>query len=71
MIIGIIGDLNREELIESLGAYPGIDKLVPILDPYKLAGRTFSEDPTVIEIKEGLSIGDKNHDHGWALCSGE
>ena len=38
MIIGIIGDLNREELIESLGAYPGIDKLVPILDPYKLAG---------------------------------
>ncbi|HHU93032.1 MAG TPA: 3-deoxy-7-phosphoheptulonate synthase [Halanaerobiaceae bacterium] len=59
MIIGIIGDLNREELIESLGAYPGIDKLVPILDPYKLAGRTFSEDPTVIEIKEGLSIGDK------------
>ncbi len=59
MIIGIIGDLNREELIESLGAYSGIDKLVPILDPYKLAGRTFSEDPTVIEIKEGLSIGDK------------
>jgi len=59
MIIGIIGDLNREELIESLGAYPGIDKLVPILDPYKLAGRTFSEDRTVIEIKEGLSIGDK------------
>lgn len=59
MIIGIIGDLNREELIESLGAYPGIDKLVPILDPYKLVGRTFSEDPTVIEIKEGLSIGDK------------
>lgn len=59
MIIGIIGDLNREELIESLGAYPGIDKLVPILDPYKLVGRTFSEDRTVIEIKEGLSIGDK------------
>lgn len=59
MIIGIIGDLNREELIESLGAYSGIDKLVPILDPYKLAGRTFSEDRTVIEIKEGLSIGDK------------
>lgn len=59
MIIGIIGDLNREELIESLGAYSGIDKLVPILDPYKLVGRTFSEDPTVIEIKEGLSIGDK------------
>lgn len=59
MIIGVIGDLNRQELMDSLGAFPGIEKLVPILEPYKLAGRTFREDRSVIEIKEGLSIGDK------------
>lgn len=59
MIIGIIGDLNREELIDSLGAYPGIDKLVPILEPYKLAGRSFKDEPSVIEIAEGVAIGGK------------
>lgn len=59
MIIGVIGDLKRQELMDSLGAFPGIEKLVPILEPYKLAGRTFREDRSVIEIKEGLSIGDK------------
>lgn len=59
MIIGIIGDLNREELIDSLGAYPGIDKLVPIMEPYKLVGRSFKEGESVISIADKVSIGDK------------
>lgn len=56
-IIGIIGNLNREELIDSLGAYPGIDRLVPIMEPYKLVGRAFKEDSSIIEIDKGLTIG--------------
>ena len=33
-----IGDLNRPGLMDSLGAFPGIEKLcVPILEPYKLS----------------------------------
>jgi len=59
MLIGIIGDLNREELIDSLGAYPGIDKLVPIMEPYKLVGRSFKDGQTVINIGKNTSIGDK------------
>lgn len=59
MIIGIIGDLNREELIDSLGAYPGIDKLVPIMEPYKLVGRSFKEGESVIRIGDKASIGEK------------
>jgi len=59
MLIGIIGDPNREELIESLGAYPGIDKLVPIMEPYKLVGRSFKEEPSVIKIDNNVKIGDK------------
>src|SRR5690554_3692984 len=59
MIIGIIGDLNREELIDSLGAYPGIDKLVPIMEPYKLVGRSFKEGQSIINIGENTKIGDK------------
>lgn len=59
MIIGIIGDLNKEELIDSLGAYPGIDKLVPIMEPYKLVGRSFKKEQSIIEIGDNTSIGDK------------
>jgi len=60
MIIGIIGDLNREELIDSLGAYPGIDKLVPILEPYKLAGRSFNDETSQIEIGDNVVIGGRD-----------
>lgn len=59
MIIGIIGDLNREELIESLGAYPGIEKMVPIMEPYKLVGKTFKKERTVVNIGNNSKIGDK------------
>jgi 3-deoxy-7-phosphoheptulonate synthase len=59
-IIGIIGELNREELIDSLGAYPGIDRLVPILEPYKLAGRSFKDSNSVIKIDDDVLIGNNN-----------
>ncbi len=49
-IIGIIGDFDREELIESLGAYPEIDRMVPIQEPYKLAGKSFKQENTVIKL---------------------
>ncbi|MFW6035641.1 MAG: 3-deoxy-7-phosphoheptulonate synthase [Halothermotrichaceae bacterium] len=57
MVIGIIGDLDREELINSLGAYPGIDKLIPIMEPYKLAGKTYKDEPSVIRIGDDAEIG--------------
>ena len=60
MIIGIIGIHNREELIESLGAYQGIDKMIPIMEPYKLAGRTFKSEDTTIKIGDKVTIGGQN-----------
>lgn len=60
MIIGIIGIHNREELIESLGAYQGIDKMIPIMEPYKLAGRTFKNENTTIKIGDKVTIGGQN-----------
>lgn len=59
-IIGIIGDFNREEVIESLGAYPEIERLVPIQEPYKLAGKEFQKAPTIVEISPDIKIGDNN-----------
>lgn len=54
-IIGAIGDKTRigETGIEAM---PGVEKVVPILQPYKLASRTFQEETTVVRVG-GLEIG--------------
>ncbi|MFW6278669.1 MAG: 3-deoxy-7-phosphoheptulonate synthase [Bacillota bacterium] len=61
-IIGVIGDLNkdlnRDEVVQSLGAYPEIERLVPIQEPYKLVGRSFKEEDTIVDV-DGVKIGGK------------
>jgi len=55
-IIGAIGD---EALLASipLEAIAGVEKVMPILKPYKLVSRDFRKESTVIDL-QGLKIGD-------------
>jgi 3-deoxy-7-phosphoheptulonate synthase len=54
-IVGAIGDeqILREVPLESL---PGVEKVMPILKPYKLVSREFKPENTVIEV-QGQQIG--------------
>ncbi len=56
-IIGAIGD---ESLLAStpLEALPGVEKVMPILKPYKVVSRDFKAEPTVIDVM-GTKIGAK------------
>jgi len=54
-VIGAIGDKTRLSEL-ALEALPGVEKVVPILEPYKLASRTFQPDNTVVRIGN-LEIG--------------
>jgi len=56
-IIGAIGD---ETLLAgiSLEALPGVEKVMPILKPYKLVSRDFRNEPSVIDVK-GVKLGDR------------
>ncbi|MGC8719779.1 MAG: 3-deoxy-7-phosphoheptulonate synthase [Thermodesulforhabdaceae bacterium] len=56
-IVGAIGDeqVLREIPLESM---PGVEKVMPILKPYKLVSREFKPDDTVIKVN-GYSIGGK------------
>lgn len=56
-IIGVIGDKRVLNDIP-LELMPGVEKLVPIVESYKLAGRTFKPEPSVIDVK-GVKIGGK------------
>ena len=51
-IIGAIGDDRGRIQLKSAAFLPGVEKIMPILKPYKLAGREFQERDTVIQVGE-------------------
>jgi 3-deoxy-7-phosphoheptulonate synthase len=48
-IIGVIGDENKLQA-EPLLAIPGVEQVLPILKPFKLASREFSKKDTVVKV---------------------
>jgi len=54
-VIGAVGD-KRELNAEVIINLPGVEKIVPILKPYKLVGRELKQENTVINIG-GVAIG--------------
>jgi len=63
-VIGAIGDREHVARLELEGS-PGVEKVVPILKPYKLASKTLRQDPSVFEIG-GARIGGEH----FALIAG-
>lgn len=57
-IVGVIGeeDIIR---IQPLEAYPGVEKVLPILKPYKIASRDFKKENSVIDVGRGVKVGGK------------
>lgn len=51
----IIGAVGEEGLIDSqhLASLDGVEKVVPIMKPYKLASREFHEDDSIVEVGGG------------------
>src|SRR5438445_534239 len=67
-VIGAIGDVEQDVSVESLGleGLPGVDRVVPILKPYKLASVQITHgERTVLDI-EGRKVGGEN----FALIAG-
>ncbi|HUS16004.1 MAG TPA: 3-deoxy-7-phosphoheptulonate synthase, partial [Chloroflexia bacterium] len=54
--VGVIGN-ERQIVGEDLTWLPGVEKVVPILAPYKLASRDFQAADTVITLSNGVAIG--------------
>ena len=59
-IIGAIGALDEEKQIvaQQLEVMPGVERVIPILKPYKLASREFQPERTVVNVG-GVLIGGK------------
>lgn len=58
-VIGAIGDERGKIVLQGLESLPGVERVVPILKPYKLASREVKPERTVIRIAPGVTIGDR------------
>jgi len=68
-IIGIIGN-KREMDKTALSAFPGVEQVISILEPYKLSSRKFHPKNTIIDVK-GVLIGGTEPVHMAGPCSVE
>lgn len=57
-VIGAIGD-KRLLNTHAISSMPGVESLVPIMKPYKLAGRELKQEPTIITIGDVKIGGDE------------
>lgn len=64
-VIGAIGDERGKTVLESLTGVEGVESVIPILKPFKLASREIRPEPTAVEVS-GVRIGKG----GFALIAG-
>src|SRR6266849_11077395 len=48
-IIGVIGDENKLQA-QPLSAIPGVEQVLPIMKPFKLASREFNKKDTIVTV---------------------
>ncbi|HPT54656.1 MAG TPA: 3-deoxy-7-phosphoheptulonate synthase [Fervidobacterium sp.] len=58
-IIGVVGEGDREYILNNIGTFRGVERVVEITQPFKLASRTFKPYPSIYDIN-GAKIGGEN-----------
>jgi 3-deoxy-7-phosphoheptulonate synthase len=58
-VIGAIGDERGKLVLQSMESMTGVESVVPILQPYKLASKEVKKESSVIRISDTVAIGGK------------
>jgi len=56
-VVGAVGDERGKEVLQTLESMQGVESVVPILQPYKLASKEVKKEPSVIHVTDSVSIG--------------
>src|SRR6202047_5498126 len=57
-VIGVVGRSEQHQSeLEALVAAPGVEEIIRISHPFKLASRNFRPDGSLIELGRGVSVG--------------
>ena len=58
-IVGVVGQGDREYILNNIETFPGVERVVEITQPFKLASRTFKSKDSIYDIG-GIKIGGEN-----------
>jgi 3-deoxy-7-phosphoheptulonate synthase len=56
-VIGAVGDERGKLVLQSIESMHGVESVVPILKPYKLASKEVKREPSLIRVSDDVSIG--------------
>lgn len=56
-VVGAVGDERGKAVLQSMESMPGVENVVPILKPYKLASKEVKPELSTVEIAPGVTIG--------------
>ncbi|HTP63803.1 MAG TPA: 3-deoxy-7-phosphoheptulonate synthase [Geobacteraceae bacterium] len=56
-VIGAIGDERGKLVLQSIESMNGVESVVPILKPYKLASKEVKKESSIIRVSESVAIG--------------
>jgi len=56
-VIGAVGDERGKLVLQGIESMHGVENVVPILKPYKLASREVKTEPSIVRIGDTVSIG--------------
>ena len=59
-VIGAIGDERGKHRLQQLETAPGVERVIPILKPYKLAGLELRKEKTKVTVGENVVFGGRN-----------
>ncbi len=69
-IIGVLGDTARVNH-ENIEVMPGVERIIPISAPYKLASKTFKPSPDILDLGKGVRLGGGHFVNMAGPCSVE
>ena len=58
-VIGAVGSSRGREKLQAMENMPGVENVMPILQPYKLASLEVKAEKTVIPVRNGTAVGGK------------
>jgi len=70
-VIGAVGDERGKSVLQTLQSLSGVENVVPILKPFKLASREVKPEPSEVEIVPGLCFGGEEFVVAAGPCSVE
>jgi 3-deoxy-7-phosphoheptulonate synthase len=56
-VVGAIGDERGKLVLQSIESMPGVESVLPILQPYKLASSEVKREPSLITVRDSVVIG--------------